>query len=515
MTGERGIHKVTPQDGGGITRTPTDIEPGFVEKPQINDADPALDFTGGEEVTFTPEEERAVVCKIDRSLMILLCWIYALQFADKTSLNYASLMGIRQDTKLDSASQQYSWASSIFYAGYIAWEFPTTYLLRALPLGKYTAANVTLWGAVLICHIAASDYAGLLCVRFFLGALEATVTPAFVILVSVWYKQNEQAKRMGFWLSCNGIALLTMGPIAYGLSGATNTAISTWKILFLVLGAPTVLTGLYCWWFMPDNQANARFLNKREKLIAVERIRGNFQGIGSRKWKWEQFAEAFRDPRTYLYVIFSLLMNIPNGGITSFGSIVINSFGFSSRLSLLLNMPTGIVDISCKLFFTWLSDKYLDRTLFAFIAILIPMIGGIMMIVIPLSAQAALLIGYYFIGAAGSAWCLVMVMISNNTLGYTKKATVNGLQIIAYGAGNWIGPQTFRSHEAPNYHSGKLMVAVMYGCAALTLLAIRAVNILENRRRNKKAAEAPETVTIGTEFLDLTDFEQPSFRYVL
>lgn len=45
-------------------------------------------------------------------------------------------------------------------------------------------------------------------------------------------------------------------------------------------------------------------------------------------------------------------MNIPNGGITSFGSIVINSFGFSDRLSLLLNMPTGLVDIVCKLGFT-------------------------------------------------------------------------------------------------------------------------------------------------------------------
>lgn len=393
--------------------------------------------------------------------------------------------------------------------------FPTTYLLRALPMGKYTSANIILWGVVLVCHCAASSYAGLLCVRFFLGALEATVTPAFVILTSMWYKQNEQAKRMGFWLSCNGIALLIMGPMAYGLSGVSNSSLETWKILFLVLGIPTIITGMYCWWRMPDNQINAKFLNEREKRIAVERIRGNFQGIGSRKWKWDQFFEAFRDPRTYLYVLFSLLMNIPNGGITSFGSIVINSFGFSKRLSLLLNMPTGVVDIFCKLFFTWLSDKFMDRTLFAFIAILIPMIGGIMMILIPLSAQAALLVGFYFIGAAGSAWCLVMVMISNNTLGYTKKATVNGLQIIAYAAGNWIGPQTFRAHEAPHYHSGKLMVAVMYGCAALTLVAIRVVNILENRRRDKKAEETQHEAVGGTEFLDLTDFQQPGFRYVL
>lgn len=384
-----------------------------------------------------------------------------------------------------------------------------------MPLGKYSSANILLWGIVLTCHVFVHNYASILVVRFFLGALEATVTPAFVILTSAWYKQSEQGKRAGLWLSCNGVALLTLGPIAYGLSGATGTALETWRILYLVLGLPTIITGAFCWYWMPDNQTNARFLNRREKLIAIDRIRGNFQGIGSRQWKWSQFREAFRDPRTYLYVLFSLLMNIPNGGITSFGSIVIKSFGFNDRLSLLLNMPTGIVDITCKLFFTWLSDKYLDRTLFAFIAILIPMIGGIMMIVIPLSERAALLVGYYFIGAAGAAWCLLMVAISNNTLGYTKKATVNGLQILAYAAGNWIGPQTFRGSEAPDYPSGKLMVAVMYGCSAVTLIVLRLVNVFENRRRDKKAAENPEAVSTDTEFLDLTDFEQPNFRYLL
>lgn len=321
---------------------------------------------------------------------------------------------------------------------------------------------------------------------------------------------------MGYWLSCNGVALLVIGPMAYGLSGITNSSFPTWKALYLILGIPTVFTGAALLYYMPDNQINAKFLNHREKQIAIDRIRGNHQGIGSRVWKWEQFFEAFRDPRTYLYVLFSLLMNIPNGGITSFGSIVIKSFGFSTRLSLLLNMPTGVVDIFCKLTFTWLSDKFLDRTLFAFIAILIPMIGGIMMITIPLSSQTALLVGYYFIGAAGSAWCLVMVLISNNTLGYTKKATVSGCQILAYGAGNWIGPQTFRSDEAPQYKNGKMMVAIMYGLAACTLVALRYVNIWENRRRDKLAAGAAETQDVeNAEFLDLTDYQLPTFRYIL
>lgn len=114
--------KTAQPDGGDVIRTHTDFEDGSMEKLKHGEVDPALAFANGEEVTFTPEEERKVLWKIDRAILPLLMWIYALQFADKTSLNYASLMGIREDTGLNPKSQEYSWASSIFYAGYLLWE---------------------------------------------------------------------------------------------------------------------------------------------------------------------------------------------------------------------------------------------------------------------------------------------------------------------------------------------------------------------------------------------------------
>lgn len=327
---------------------------------------------------------------------------------------------------------------------------------------------------------------------------------------------------MGLWLSCNGVALILMAVIGYGLSAVTDSALAAWRILFLILGLITAITGGFYLWYLPDNQANAKFLNEREKLVAIEHIRDNFQGIGNQVWKWDQFWESFRDPRTYLYVLYSLLMNIPNGGITTFGSVIVKSFGFNNRLSLLLGAPSGLFDLGGKLLFTWLSDKFLDRTLLSFIAIMFPFIGGIMMIAIPQSAKGALLLGYYMISVSGSSWGLVMAAISNNTLGYTKKVTVSGLQIIAYAAGNWIGPQTFRSSDAPHYKRGKMMVAIMYGLSGLVLLILRWVNIRENRRRDRIQAEAgvdlndPETKAAveRAKFMDLTDFQQPYFRYV-
>ncbi|RDW65193.1 hypothetical protein BP5796_09885 [Coleophoma crateriformis] len=90
--------------------------------------------------------------------------------------------------------------------------------------------------------------------------------------------------------------------------------------------------------------------------------------------------------------------------------------------------------------------------------------------------------------------------------------------ILAYGAGIRIRPQTFQSWNAPLYYHGRLMVAIMYGLAACTLVAIRVINIVENRRRDALAESAEGMAAedhLGTEFLDLTDFQQPRMRYVL
>jgi ACS family allantoate permease-like MFS transporter len=84
-------------------------------------------------------------------------------------------MGLKKD--INMSGSQYSWASSIFYVGYLIWEIPTGRLLQVLPLGKYTGFNIIAWGIVLSCHAAATNAVGILVLRFFLGFFEASVSP--------------------------------------------------------------------------------------------------------------------------------------------------------------------------------------------------------------------------------------------------------------------------------------------------------------------------------------------------
>lgn len=109
---------------------------------------------------------------------------------------------------------------------------------------------------------------------------------------------------------------------------------------------------------VPDNQMNARWLSKEDRVLAIERIRVNQQGVGNKHFKWYQFREALLDPLTWAFVFYALVADIPvcyglcssragetstdscqNGGISNFFSQLITSFGYTAEQSLLYGAP--------------------------------------------------------------------------------------------------------------------------------------------------------------------------------
>lgn len=92
-----------------------------------------------------------------------------------------------------------------------------------------------------------------------------------------------------------------------------GASIESWKIVFLSIGLLTAAVGTIFLFLMPDNQLNARFLTPQERLMAIERIRSNQQGVGNRHFKMYQFKEALADPLTWAFVFYALTADIPNG----------------------------------------------------------------------------------------------------------------------------------------------------------------------------------------------------------
>lgn len=82
----------------------------------------------------------------------------------------------------------------------------------------------------------------------------------------------------------------------------------------------------------------ARFLKVDDKLLAIERLRMNQMGVSSGVWRWDHVKEVFLDVKTYLWFTLLTAVSIPSGGISAFGPLIVESFGFGSFQTILFSM---------------------------------------------------------------------------------------------------------------------------------------------------------------------------------
>ncbi|VEU21358.1 DEKNAAC102248 [Brettanomyces naardenensis] len=501
--------------GGDNIITTIDSGDGRVIK-VTGDVDEAMELAiDNEGVVLDAEEDKKLLRKIDLYLLPLICLLYAFQFMDKTTLSYAAVMGLRTDFKM--TGDQYSWCGSAFYLGYLIFVFPANALIQRFPLAKTTAIFIALWGVILCLHAAAGSYAGFVTLRVLLGILESAVTPAMVLITSAWYKKEEQFLRTAIWFSCNGLGTIIGGGIAYGIAdNEANFSITAWKALFIITGVITIVLGAVFYLHIPDIPSKAWFLSEHEKRLVVERIRSNQQGFGNRHFKLYQFKEALGDVNTWLFFLFAVAGMIPNGATTNFGSILLNSdFGYTAKQSLLMNMPGGAVEfVGCILLASF--NKFIPHRLAICVFAEVVALASSCMLAFA-GPKNVRLAGYYLMNVGPITMISALSLFASNAAGHTKKITTNAVYLIAYCAGNVAGPQTFIAKQAPSYTGGKISFVVCDAFQVLIILAIYLSYYLGNKRKEKKESSAANALKEieNYEFADLTDKENPFFRYSL
>lgn len=469
------------------------------------DAPPALDA----------KADRRLLFKIDCYILPMICLLYAVQFMDKQTSSNGAIMGMRQD--LDMVGDQYSWVGSAFYLGYLAFELPFAYTLQKFPVVSTVSVYIIIWGAILCLH-AAPQYGGLIALRTLLGAFESAVTPAFVIITSQWYRKEEVFFRTALWFSCNGVGImLGSGAVARSLYLNKDIySIEAWKLNFIITGCITIVLGILIFFHLPNKPTDAWFLTDHEKRLVVERIRVNQQGFGNKQFKGYQFREALMDPKTWIYFFIGILVHIPNGGLTVFGNIIMTEeLGYGVVRTLELSVSFGAVEFVGCSGFAYLYRFFPYRLFWASIANAVSVIALCLVAFADSNKHAQLAgIAMYYLVPVVAICCLASC--ASNVAGHTKKVTVNALFLIGYCVGNLIGPQTFVDKEAPVYNSAKIVMVVCAAVTSVLLIVLWALMGLENRRRDKNQQSSADFEKIENhEFADLTDMENPLFRYTL
>jgi len=110
-------------------------------------------------------------------------------------------------------------------------------------------------------------------------------------------------------------------------------------------------------YFVFGTPREVRWLSAEEKRIAQARIVQSQTGTDVEKqpWKWDQVTTTFKDPQTYFLFFLVIINSIPNGGTTSFGSLVYVSFGFTA----LETIAEGKIPQQCLSIITFLVAGYI------------------------------------------------------------------------------------------------------------------------------------------------------------
>ncbi|KAL1878539.1 hypothetical protein VTK73DRAFT_7880 [Phialemonium thermophilum] len=486
------------------------------DKTSIRDGDAALQFLdNGTARPMSPEDEKRLVRKIDWMVVPMMCACYFLQYVDKTLINYANVMDLEPDTGING--DQFSTLALVFYVTYLAFEFPTGYLMQRLPTAKYLGANVILWGVMVACTSAAHNWAGLVSLRVLLGCFEAAVAPSLILITAMWYKKKEQPPRVGLWYVGTGFAKMVGALTSFGFQHYEGSRFRSWQIMFLVFGLITVGVGTLVMLFMPDNPMTAKNLTEDEKIWAVSRLRENRTGIENKHFKPRQVLECFLDPQTWLLGVIVIASNIPNGFVSSYLATVIKGFGFTSKESALLSIPAGAVATACIIGATWFAGRYNFRGPFVIAMLALGFTGSSLMAFLPNKNSAGIvagkLIGAYCAEGIGASLPLMYSYASANFAGHTKKVTINAFMLVSFCIGNIIGPLTFRDKDKPQYIPAKVAMVVTTAFAAVTTVVLMLYYTWENRRRDRRDSGVGHLE--NSEFLDLTDRQNQEFRYVL
>ncbi|KAI1385696.1 MFS general substrate transporter [Hypoxylon trugodes] len=496
-----------------------------VSSESVGDKDVAIAMVGEEGHAVDPAVVQRAVRKIDWFLIPAMTVGYGLVYYDKAILGSAALFGMTSDLKLSVPdphnpaavnTSRLSWATSIFYFGMLGGLYPMSYALQRFETGRVLGAVVVLWSLICMLTAAVTSHQGLYAQRFFLGFVESVIPTGFMCIISGYYTQQEQSLRQSWWFSSTGLWTIIGGALNYGFAQITGGGLRRWQYIYLLAGCLTFIFGLFCF-TMPSSPVSAWFLTKEEKFAAVERLRYGQTGVRCTKFKWSQLREAVLDIKIWLIAIMMASAYTVNGAVSGFGPLIVSTFGWSTLESIVFQFPLGGLCLIVILLTGWLGSRYPNIRILMLIICCLPVIVGCAII---WKSQwtfhaAAPVVGYTITGTFGGVVSLIITIGMSNVAGNTKKSFTSATIFVAYCVGNIIGPQLIKSQTKASHYPELWLGLVI--CYCITILASATLFVIlryENQKKESAIIE-DETERAKLAFQDLTDKENPYFRYVM
>ncbi|KAF1934729.1 MFS general substrate transporter [Clathrospora elynae] len=339
-----------------MSSTPHSMEPA-----DLKDMDATKQIEVTDDFTWTPEEEKALVRKIDLFLLPTIWLMYLLSYMDRTNIGNAKIAGMDKDLQL--TSNQYSIALVVFFVTYVFFEPPSNMLLVRLKPSVYLPIIMIIWGALTCCMAVIHDFKHLVALRIMVGVFESGFAPGILLIISSWYKKDEQSKRFGVYMSAailsGAFGGLLAGAITGGMEGTGG--LRGWRWLFIIEGVATIIWAMVAYFILLDFPANTKRLTDRERSIAIARLReGGVQTHvegEERMGKAKSFRLAIMDWRTIGFILGYMVI-VGSSTLSYFYPTLVNGLGYTSTVQAqYMTVPIYAVAFVCTAITTYYADS--------------------------------------------------------------------------------------------------------------------------------------------------------------
>lgn len=287
--------------------------------------------------------------------MPFLFLLYLVSYLDRVNVSYASLEMTRS---LGFSNKVFGLGSGIFFLGYLVLEIPGAILVERWSARKWIARILISWGAFAtltgVIQTAHQFYGA----RFLLGLAEAGFFPGVLVYVSHWYRQEDRAKAVAFFMVGIPFSEIIGAPVSGLLLQVHWLGIEGWRWLFFLEGAPAILLGIVTIFYLTDWPDQARWLTPEQRAW----IGGELERDRRGKPPSPGMTKMLKHPVVILLALAYFCILSANWGFTLWlPKIVQKLSGLGSlKVSLISGIPF-LIEIPVLLLLAWHSDKTGER----------------------------------------------------------------------------------------------------------------------------------------------------------
>ncbi|KAL0933121.1 major facilitator superfamily transporter [Colletotrichum truncatum] len=474
---------------------------------------------------YTPDEERAVVRKFDRRLVLFVALLFMLSFLDRSNIGNARIAGMDEDLQSQPPwDGWYEWTLTAFYISYISFEWMSL-LWKLVPAHIYVSMIVLSWGLTASLQSIAVSYPMLIFLRVLLGIGEAGFT-GIPFYLSFFFKREELAFRTAMFISAAPLATTFASSLAWLITKfAESGPIAPWRLLFLVEGFPSVLVAVAAWRIIPDAPETAPYLTAREQKVARLRLRhekpqkkhGEKKSHGLRG---REVAAIFCDPMAWLMATVFFLTNMAYSSLPVFLPKILTEMGHSRLESQGLSAPPYFLAFITVMVTARLSDWLQNRSV-PIILHALASAGGYAVLALSEPLDLPQPVRYLAVYPAAIGFfnvvTLTIVWNINNQASESRQSGGFALMQTIGQCGPLVGTRLYPDRDAPFYAPGMRACACAMLAVAFLALFLRFYLSYLNRKLDTEAAgnddAEEEQGLVGSHAESKT--AKSSFRYML